>query len=125
VGIGPNGEGVFHPEAIRQLEEVGAWLKVNGEAIWDTHERAGALWKEGDSLRFTASNDGKHVYVHLLKKSNGPLVLTTLKAKPGSSITLLGHKQPLKWQAVGDTLSIELPTLDEGLAQVLKVEAAD
>lgn len=125
VGIGPNGNGEFHPEAIKQLEEVGAWLKVNGEGIWNTHERPGTLWKEGDHIRFTAANDGKHVFALLLKKPDGALTLTSVKAKPGSTISLLGHAQPLKWQTKEDTLHIELPSLPESLAYVVKIEPAE
>ena len=29
-GIGPDGDGHFHPTAVSQLKEVGAWLKING-----------------------------------------------------------------------------------------------
>ena len=48
VGIGPDGMGRFHPEAIKQLEETGHWLVVNGEAIYNTYARH--VWKEECSL---------------------------------------------------------------------------
>lgn len=53
VGIGPNGNGEFHPEAARQLRAAGAWLKVNSEAIFATRPRNDSSWMEGDSIRFT------------------------------------------------------------------------
>lgn len=37
--IGPDEKGNFHPEAIKQLDYVGDWLKVNGEAIFKTRPR--------------------------------------------------------------------------------------
>jgi alpha-L-fucosidase len=123
VAIGPNGDGEFHPEAIKQLEEVGAWLKVNGAAIWDTHERPGDLWKEGDDVRFTAGNDGRHLYAILLKKPGAPVQLGTVKAKPGSKIMLLGHEAPLAWQATGQTLTIEFPAaVPDAPAYVIRIE---
>jgi alpha-L-fucosidase len=125
VAIGPNGDGQFHPEAIRQLEEVGAWLKVNGEGIWGTHERPGALWKEGDHVRFTAGNDGRHVYAIFLKKPTGPVQLSSVQAKPGSRITLLGRAQPLTWHATASQLNIDFPAdTPDALAHVLKIETA-
>ncbi len=35
-GIGPDGNGRFDPEAVRELEAAGKWLEVNGEAIYGT-----------------------------------------------------------------------------------------
>jgi D-alanyl-D-alanine carboxypeptidase len=42
IGVGPSSHGEFHPEAIRQMKAAGAWLKVNGEAIYATRAREGA-----------------------------------------------------------------------------------
>jgi alpha-L-fucosidase len=36
LGIGPNGQGEFDPEGYSRLQEIGNWLKANGEAIYDT-----------------------------------------------------------------------------------------
>ena len=53
VGIGPDGDGRFHPTAIGQLKEVGDWLKVNGGGIYSTRARDADLWSEGADIRFT------------------------------------------------------------------------
>ena len=34
VGIGPDARGRFHPKAVEALETTGAWLRLNGEAIY-------------------------------------------------------------------------------------------
>lgn len=34
LNVGPRTDGSFHPEAVRELEDIGAWLKVNGEAVY-------------------------------------------------------------------------------------------
>ena len=36
LNVGPTGDGVFQPAAIRRLMEIGAWMAVNGEAIHGT-----------------------------------------------------------------------------------------
>ncbi|MDR1486079.1 MAG: alpha-L-fucosidase, partial [Planctomycetaceae bacterium] len=59
VCIGPDANGKFHPEAVKQLEAVGQWLKVNGKGIYETRPRD--IWKEGE-LKFTRSKDNKTVY---------------------------------------------------------------
>ena len=61
VGIGPDGEGRFHPTAISQLKEVGEWLKVNGAGIYSTRAREGELWSEGADIRFTRTKDKRTI----------------------------------------------------------------
>ena len=36
LNVGPEANGAFHPDAVRELELVGKWLSVNGEAIYGT-----------------------------------------------------------------------------------------
>ena len=55
--IGPDADGKFDPEAVREFEHTGEWLKINGEAIYATRPREGSLWREGDDIRFTRSKD--------------------------------------------------------------------
>ncbi len=57
IGVGPSPLGEFHPEAVRQMKGAGAWLKVNGEAIYATRPREGDNWSEGDAIRYTRSKD--------------------------------------------------------------------
>ena len=122
VGIGPDGNGKFHPTAIAQLEEVGAWLKINGEGIFGTHERPGELWREGNTVRFTESEDSKFIYAHLLQRPGQSVELRTVKAPAGAAVTLLGHEGALKWRAAGDGVSFDFPpTAKESLAYVLRI----
>lgn len=36
LNVGPYADGSFHPQAVRNLEEIGDWLEQNGEAIYGT-----------------------------------------------------------------------------------------
>jgi len=36
LNVGPYADGSFHPDAVRVLEQVGDWLALNGEAIYET-----------------------------------------------------------------------------------------
>jgi alpha-L-fucosidase len=109
VGIGPDGNGQFHPTAKEQLREAGAWLKVNGPGIYATRERELELWREGDELRFTRSKDGHTVYAFMLSWPGKSLRLVSVRPKPGSSIYLLGYPQPIAWRLENDSLIVDLP----------------
>jgi alpha-L-fucosidase len=124
VGIGPDGNGRFHPTAIAQLEEVGAWLKVNGEGIFNTHARPGDGWKEGETVRMTAGDDGKSVYVFLLNRPNGPVTLRNVQPAAGSTVALLGSEAPIAWHATDGGTQFDFPaSAPTSLAYVLKVTA--
>jgi alpha-L-fucosidase len=107
VCIGPDANGKFHPEAVRQLEAVGDWLKVNGEGIYET--RAQDVWQAGD-IRFPRSKDHKRVYAFVEKFPEKELIIPSVTPKKKSKVRLLGYDKPLKWQPTGDGgVKVEIP----------------
>ena len=110
VGVGPSATGEFHPEAQRQLRTTGDWLKINGEGIYSTRPRGGALWSEGDTIRYTRSKDRRWVYAFSLQWPGKEFLLTSVKPQAGSEIYLLGYPEPLRWNYNGSRgLTISLP----------------
>jgi alpha-L-fucosidase len=110
VGIGPDGNGRFHPEAYEQLRAVGRWLKINQEAIYATRAREGALWNEGPSIRLTRSKDKRFVYAITTEWHGKTLMLSTVEPRPGSSVFMLGYPEPLEWTRDSDhRVRISLP----------------
>jgi alpha-L-fucosidase len=109
-GIGPDGTGKFHPKAIAAIQQAGAWMRVNGEAIYATRPRQGELWKEGENIRFTRTKDNRVVYAFAMQWPGKELSLTSLKARPGSKVRMLGLGQDLDWrQEQSGKLVIEVP----------------
>ncbi len=107
VGIGPNGTGKYHPEAIKELEAAGYWLKINGEAIYGTR-----MWthrKEGDAVRFTRTKDNKNVFAHCLEWPGKTFSSEVLQPKKGSKITMLGVSKELAWTQEGNKLVVTIP----------------
>ncbi|MEO8996428.1 MAG: alpha-L-fucosidase [Nitrosospira sp.] len=98
IGVGPSSRGEFHPEAIRQMKSAGAWLKVNGEAIYATRPRQGTGWSEGTAVRYTRSKDRRFVYAILTTWPGTQLVLKLVRPKAGSKLTLLGSSVVLPWR---------------------------
>lgn len=114
VGVGPNGQGSFHPTAVQQLKETGKWLQVNGEGIYATRERPGALWSEGN-LRFTRSKDERTLYCFVTQWPGKTLTVKSLEAHQAGSVHLLGYPKALAahWDAA-QGFTITLPdTLQE------------
>lgn len=99
VGIGPDATGRFHPKAIEALQYAGAWLKVNGEAIFNTVPLSGEGWKQGANLRFTRSESGGTVYAIALNWPGEELALHSVGLPEGAKVTMLGDNQSLRWRA--------------------------
>jgi alpha-L-fucosidase len=106
-GVSPMANGKFPKETIERLEYVGAWLKVNGEAIYKT--RTWDVFGEGDDVRFTRSKDGKSLYVILLKWPGKTFTARSVRAEDGSKITMLGTTKSLSWYQNRGGLTIEFP----------------
>jgi alpha-L-fucosidase len=106
--IGPDATGRFHPAAIEQLEYVGDWLRVNGEAIYAT--RPWKHYKEGETIRFTRSKDHQYVYAVSLQWPGKELCLKQVRPREGSKIFLLGARNPLAWRVDSARgLVVEIP----------------
>lgn len=112
VGIGPDGNGKFHPEAVAQLEETGRWLAVNGEGIYNTKARE--VWSESD-IRLTQSKDGCRVYAFVKDLSLPQIALSSVSLRPESRVRMLGYGEPLSWKHSGEGVRVDIPAaLREG-----------
>lgn len=101
VGVGPNGQGGFHPTAVSQLKETGKWLKINGEGIYATRPRSGTLWTEGENLRFTRSKDSRVIYCFSLSWPGKFLEIASLESNAIRSVEMLGFPGKLahRWDS--------------------------
>jgi alpha-L-fucosidase len=109
LSFGPMADGTVPTEQRDRLERLGAWLKVNGDAIYDTRPwiRAEGIANSGIPVRFT--HKGRAVYAILLDTPQTSNVkIADLRAEPGTTVYLLGHDRPLNWTQNGADLTIEL-----------------
>ncbi len=109
LNIAPGPQGQWADEAYRLLGEIGAWMKVNGEAIYGT--RALAPYKEG---KVCISQKGdKTVYIYYMADPDesvpSKVGMTEYSLKPGSKVEMLGTKGFLKWQKSGNGFEINIP----------------
>jgi alpha-L-fucosidase len=124
--VGPEADGTIPPVQMERLKELGAWLKQNGAAIYDTHPWNRAVGKtvEGDDLRFTAQG---HLNVIVLGTPKArTLTIEGVFPRPMIKVNLLGRSGLLKWKAAGDNLQVMLPeTLPGKYAYVLQIHNYD
>jgi alpha-L-fucosidase len=92
-----HGRGDLDPEVIRIGKDIGAWLKVNGEAVYSS--RPFEVCEENANAICYTRNHG-NVYAALMNWTNGPITLKALhdgSATLGkvSKVELLGSDAPL------------------------------
>jgi alpha-L-fucosidase len=113
--ICPDATGRIPNSQMARLNEIGRWLKLNGEAIYGT--RSAPVSAEpsntGDNVWYTQSKDGKFTYAIFFKwPSRGFMMLKNAKPKWETKVYLLGNDTPLNWyQAEGKEsfMHLELP----------------
>jgi len=140
LNVGPKSDGTIPEQARAVLLQIGAWLRVNGEAIYDT--RPFAVFGEGPTtapknsteknkdiqtytaqdIRFTQPKDQPSSQPNTIYAiamgwpSTGELIIHTLYAgnpylaAPVCSVSLLGSSEAVVFQQHADGLHLQLPS---------------
>jgi alpha-L-fucosidase len=110
LGIGPKPDGTLQEEEIVRLKEIGAWLAVNGNAIYST--RTTDKYIDGN-IYFTQSKDSATLYAlsNLPENATVPATIswTGNIPKKGSKVILLQTGAKVKWIAEGDKVTVYVP----------------
>jgi len=123
LNVAPGPDGEWDDEAYRLLEEIGAWMKINEEAIYET--RAIEPYKEGN-ICYTSKEDDTIYAVCLLEENGGipgEISIGGIEIPPGSEIEMLGVRGKLRWRKKGNECIITIPTkkIPSDLAFTLKI----
>jgi len=113
--VGPDSLGVIEPLQVKRLEEMGNWLKKNGEAIYGTR---GGPYLPGRNIACTRKDSV--VYLHVLKWRKGVLSLPNLPVAIQKATLLNGTK--INVQQQNDQLNISVPkALRDSIATIIKL----
>ncbi|WP_421799499.1 alpha-L-fucosidase [Haliscomenobacter sp.] len=108
LNIGPSADGQIPVIMQERLAEIGAWLKVNGEAIYGTRKWAKApVYNKDSQVYFTQK--GQNLYVIQRKWAEQLQVDNVAKPK---SVRLLGYDGPVKFTYKNNVLQIIAPQLN-------------
>ncbi|MEJ5994896.1 alpha-L-fucosidase [Pedobacter sp. Du54] len=116
--VGPKPDGTFPEPALQRLTEIGNWMDVNKEAIYETEPVAPY---KTDNVCFTKSKNGSTYALYLIAENAEFVQPITIKSPPKmpKKINLLGIKTAIKWKKFGDELQISLPQNAKGLKHAL------
>lgn len=111
LNVGPMADGTVPAAQVERLRAIGAWLAVNGEAIYDsrpwTHAESSATG--GARVRFTTSADGKTLYAIVLGPlPEGTFTISGVGASP-TAVRLLGSNVAIPFTAAAGDLTVTVP----------------
>jgi alpha-L-fucosidase len=109
LNVGPKPGGEIPEVQVDRIKGVGAWLAVNGDAIYGTRpwQRAEGRTVDGVDVRFTGKPGT--LFAILMDTPQGlEITIESLRAAEEMRLELLGHDEPLGWEQSGSGLTIRL-----------------
>jgi alpha-L-fucosidase len=109
LNVGPTAEGLFPPEAVARLRDIGKWMKVNGEAIYGTDASPFPSLGWGRCTR-KETPEGTRLYLHVFDRpTDGKLVVPGIFNAPrGAYLLADASRKPLDVDRREDALVVTL-----------------
>lgn len=108
LNIGPTADGRIPVIMQQRLRDIGDWLRVNGEAIYDTRKWDKAPAVTPDTKTFFTVKDGA-LYVIVTEWTGAPVVVGGVKG--AKAVSMLGTDARVRFSQSGGKLTIMPPVL--------------
>ena len=113
LNVGPTSEGLIPQPSVQRLKAVGAWMEVNGEAIYGTTASPFSQLPWGRCTK-KVSGAETTLYLHVFDwPTNGTLLVPGLKNQVRQAYLFkknwLGHERQLKTSATPDGVVVSVP----------------
>jgi alpha-L-fucosidase len=121
LNVGPDAHGRIPEESVTRLREIGAWLRVHGDAIYG----AGAAPDLTPPPGCVYTRNGTRLFLHILEWPYMALRLPGLAGKlKFASFMRDGARVPVSdWQSTAEDVTISLPFEDpDPLCTVIELE---
>lgn len=146
LNVGPTSEGIIPEDQQQVLLEMGEWLALNGEGIYETrpwstfgegptiveeghHSEGGNEAMTAQDIRFTKKGDVLYVFCLDIPKNPEVLIKSInssaqISAESIKSVQLMGSDQVVKWEMSEEGLKLEMEEIPAGLkyAIAFKIE---
>lgn len=110
LNIAPTPEGEWQDGAYELLEEYGNWMRINGEAIYNSKPLY--PYKE-DNICFTQNNKDEQFLFYMCDTNENQIpkeiIVKSCQLKNGATATILGSDIKLKWENSNQGLKILVP----------------
>ena len=109
LNVGPGPHGDFDERAYQKLEEIGQWMKINGEAIYST--RSIEPYKQ-DKVCYTSKKDGTLYGIYLADEGEtmpATIMLKGITAPKQAKVTMLGVNGNCSWKQTGEGVVVTVP----------------
>ncbi|MFA7174631.1 MAG: alpha-L-fucosidase [Kiritimatiellia bacterium] len=118
LNIGPKADGAIPIQSVEALKAIGAWMKVNHEAIYATTASPFAQLAWG-----RATSKGNTLYLHVFEwPADGQLVVP-MQADVARAVLLAAPGQALKAEVAGSQTKISLPAkAPDSIASVIRLD---
>ena len=110
LNVGPKADGTIPQIQLDRLNDLGNWLKINGEGIYDSRPWRTSGYKNADGLdlRFTKKGNDLYVFIFNLPKNN-TIHIPDLGSTKGSEVVAFGEvNRKIKLMKAGKGVNISM-----------------